>query len=260
MLDKLKALISGSASADSTPSPQQQQTVLIYLHVPKAAGTTLGTIIDQNYPSSAIFHVSTASGQSVEDLKKLPEADRSRFDVVQGHFPFGIHQHLPRAATYITLLRDPVERLISHYHFVLRTPEHYLYEPVTRKGMTLEDYVMSDVSPELDNGQIRMLSGVGRTLPIGQCSPELLERAKQNIDRHFSIVGVAERFDETLGLLRREFGWKNFDYQRQNVTRDRPAAASLDNKTIESIRARNSLDMELHALANTLLEQRLTRR
>ena len=253
MIEKLKALISGSR--DSHGSPGNQRPVLIYLHVPKAAGTTLSTIIDQNYPAESIFHITATPGRSVEDFKQLPSEQRGRFVVVQGHFPFGIHQHIPSEATYITLLRDPVERLISHYHFVLRTPEHYLYENVTRKQMTLADYVMSDISPELDNGQARMLSGVGRTLPIGECNKSLLDRAKQNVDERFSVIGVAERFDETLALLRREFGWKKLDYQRQNVTRDRPGAASLDSKTIEAIRARNWLDVELHRFAAAALDR-----
>ena len=60
---------------------------------------------------------------------------------------------------YITFLRDPVERLISHYHYVLRRPKHYLYEQVVKDGLSLSDYVTSDISPELSNHQVRMISG-----------------------------------------------------------------------------------------------------
>jgi hypothetical protein len=107
----------------------------------------------------------------------------------------------------------------------------------------------------LDNGQTRMLSGVGRTLAIGQCGVDLLDQAKQNIEDHFSVLGVAERFDETLELMRRQFHWRRIDYQRQNVTRDRPGADSLEAKTIDAIRARNRFDVELHAFGAAFLDK-----
>lgn len=42
----------------------------------------------------------------------------------------------------------------------------------------------------------------------GQCSPEMLESAKKNL-QDFAAVGLTERYNETLILLKRAFNWHN---------------------------------------------------
>src|SRR5262249_15564676 len=42
----------------------------------------------------------------------------------------------------------------------------------------------------------------------GPCTADTLEIAKENLSRHFSLVGLTERFEETLALAKVLFGWK----------------------------------------------------
>ena len=42
--------------------------------------------------------------------------------VFKGHMPFGIHKRLPQDYTYITFLRDPIERVVSAYYFARNYP------------------------------------------------------------------------------------------------------------------------------------------
>ena len=79
--------------------------------------------------------------------------------------------------------------------------------------------------------------------------PEALEEAKRNLDR-FLVVGLTERFDETFILIRRALGWKLPYYLTANVT-TRPKPATQD--TLEQIRERNRLDLELYDFANQRL-------
>ena len=53
----------------------------------------------------------------------------------------------------------------------------------------------------------------------GPCTAEIFERAKENLRRHFSVVGLSERFEETLALMKLRFGWKLKSYASFNVTR-----------------------------------------
>ena len=187
---------------------------MIFLHIPKAAGMTLSKIIERQYRPTSIFTTSgIRAGISIDDFRKLPEARRRKVKALKGHMWFGLHEFLPQPSTYITMLRDPVDRIVSHYYFALqRETQHYLYRSITSKHMTLADYASSGMSPELNNGQTRLLSGVenlNKLTGFEPCIPEMLERAKKNLKEHFSVVGLSERFDETLIILRKVFGWKN---------------------------------------------------
>src|SRR5262249_32296132 len=145
-----------------------------------------------------------------------PEA-KAGIRVLAGHMPFGLHQSLPQTAWYVTFLRHPMERCISHYCFVLQQPSHYLYERVAGGRMVLRDYLRSGVAAELDNGRPRYLSNA-LDLPFGQCGREHLETAKQNLRRHFAVVGLVEQFDESLLMIKRRFGWGRVYYTRRNIT------------------------------------------
>jgi hypothetical protein len=219
------------------------QPALIYIHVPKAAGTTFNEIIERNYPAEEIATILHQPGRSIEDFKCLPLEQRERLRIVKGHFPFGVHEYLPQPSTYVTILRDPIERILSHYYYVLRTPEHYLYDRVAGSKMTLEEYISNPVTIELDNGQVRLISGCGRFVPIGECGKEHLQRAKDNLEKSFLLAGLAERFDETLVLLQDLLGWKRLFYTRKNVSEQR---YSTTPEIAELVRDMNRLDVELY--------------
>ena len=77
-----------------------------------------------------------------------------------GHMGFGLHDYLPQGASYITMLRDPIDRIVSHYYYVLQNQGHYLHKEVAGKGLSLEQFADSALSTELDNGQTRVLAGL----------------------------------------------------------------------------------------------------
>lgn len=233
----------------------RQDQSLIFLHIPKAAGTTLHRIIDRLYKQTTVFTIDGARVQeSICQFKKLPEAQREEIRVLKGHMHFGLHEYLPRPSTYITILRNPVDRVISNYYYVLRTPAHRLYHEVKSKRMTLKDYVRSRMNPELDNGQTRLLSGVeGRA--FGECSTEMLEIAKKNLQQFFSVAGLSERFDETLILLKRTFRWRTPFYIKANVTRNRHLTEDFSKDTLNLIEKYNELDIDLYRYTKKMFKE-----
>ncbi len=241
-----------------------QQTV-IYLHIPKAAGTTLHRIIKRQYPPDAVFEVDPGAPDAKEDsihaLKALSDSHRSRIRFLTGHVPFGVHQWVAEPALYVTLLRDPVERAISDYYYIRNTPQHPFHQQMMVENLSLEDTVRVDVEANGNNLQTRWVSGYAaadHSLPPYDPLPEdALQRAKQNVENWFAIAGVVERFDETLLLMKRHFGWRNVYYTKANVTRGRPAAAALPAATVAFIREHNALDMELWAFCARRLEEQV---
>ena len=109
---------------------------------------------------------------------------------------------------------------------MLRNPRHFHYNEIVSQKMSLKDYVSSGISVELNNGQTRLLSGVEEVgapvIGYGECPAEILEIAKENLAVHFAVVGITERFDETLILLKTALNWNSIFYSRANVTRNRP--------------------------------------
>jgi len=230
----------------------------IFLHVPKAAGTTLQRIIERNYRPEETYSIDGSHGDrvdaSLERLRALPDAEKRRLRMIKGHMAFGIHAAMPQPSSYITVLRDPVARVVSHYHYVRRHPEHYLHEVVVGKGMSLGDYATSGLSVELENGQVQLLAGLWN-LRI-EITRDHLATALANLDAHVSVAGLAERFDESLLLMRQACGWRLPLYASENVA---PASARkpIDPDVRAEIERRNSLDRELYAHAQERLAEQI---
>ena len=223
----------------------------IFVHIPKTGGTTLHRIIDRQYPPETRYWIKQHD-VGLEAFKGLPLSRRAVLRMVRGHISFGVHEYIPRPATYFTILRQPIERLISYYTFVQREPEHYLYDYANTPGMTIRRYLEERVSLQTDNFQTRLLSGVWTDVGYGECDEATLALAKRNLAERFAVVGLTKRFDETLLLLQEAFGWSDIHYRRQNVTLGRPRRKELPPETLDVISAHNQLDLELYAFAEEL--------
>ena len=215
---------------------------LIFLHIPKTAGTTLNRIIEWQYSPFEIFTMDPYRIRATaERFKRLSEARRRRLQVVRGHLFYGIHEFLPQGATYITMLRDPVARVLSAYYFILRRPLNPLHRKVKRERLGIEDCLR--LFPARHNLQCRFIAGVKDTAIADE---RLLDMAKENLTKSFSVVGICERFEESLMLMAKAFDWEIPFYKNCKVSKARPQIGS---GTVEMIRDYNRLDVELYEFA-----------
>jgi Galactose-3-O-sulfotransferase len=229
--------------ADSQAKPH-----LIYLHIPKAGGSTLTGVLRRYYHQADVFQIRRPWKETTAEFIEMPAAKRADIRLLAGHMPFGMHLHFTQPSDYITVLRRPVDRVVSHYYFARKASAHVLHEAAKR--VTLDEYVGSGMSLEMDNGQVRLLSGHDEDIPLGKCGRELLDEAKRNLRDHFLVAGLVERFDESLLLMRRKLGWKAWPvYLKRNVTSGRPEADTLSSDTIALIDRYNELDRELYEWA-----------
>lgn len=240
-----------------------QDKTLIFFHIWKTGGQTLRSILRRNFPKDTCYSMNVGGNpQCVDEFRRLPEKKRGKIRYLDGHIPFGLHEYLPHSSTYITLLRDPVSRVISEYYSVIRSPNHPAYDEITSKNISLQDYARREVPPGVPNVQTRCISGVlwGDLLdrPTPQ-SGNILEIAKTNLREHFLLVGLSERFDESLLLLRRALGWRIKDilYSKRNVGRNRPSKDEITNDTLKLIESYNQMDIELYAWAKQMFEERI---
>jgi len=177
-------------------------------------------------------------------LRALSQDQRDRLRLIYGHMQYGIHDAFSHSVGYLTLLRDPVARSISDYYFVKKEPpSHYLHEQAN--SLSLEAYLAYRASIARDNVQTRLLSGLWDTVPFKPENANMLERAKYNLRQHFVMVGLTEKFDESLLLLKRILGLRNVYYKPKNVAPSRPRTDSLPEETLEAVRYYNQSDLAL---------------
>lgn len=224
----------------------------IFFHIPKTAGTTLHTIVDRQYAPEKIYSFGSNAQDSIKAFQELSIEERSNLQFLRGHMPFGLHDYFPQSDEYFTLLRDPVARVVSYYNFILRTPDHYLYEIIKSKNMSLFDLMQTDYPIMMNDAQVRLLSGIWADVGFGKVPAEMLEKAKSNLKNYFVVVGITEEFDKTLFLLKEKLRWPSqIFYKKENVTRKKKSQ-SMSAKTLEIVRRYNQLDQALYQFAKTL--------
>jgi len=246
-------MVATAAEVSSSVTPDAP--VVLFLHIPKAGGSTLGEYVyNQCSAPNASDDDPLNAGVAYLDYGfiKDPELTVPEHVVnllhchdlraVIGHFWFGLHEHIARPCRYITLLRDPLERVVSLYYFAK-----------LQDTMTLEEFARNPPFREVDNDQTRRIAGVNP--PVGECTRATLDLARENLRRHFDVVGTTERMDETLAQLNVKLGWNRdvVSYPR-NVNTDRPKWSLLTPEAVEAICARNELDFELWRYASELLD------
>lgn len=224
-------------------------TSLIFVHLPKCAGTSLNRIIEWEYGPRHVFSIDPSFFRwSYRRLLHCDPKRLSRIKAFQGHMPFGLHRHLLQPSTYLTILRNPIERGISEYYYArsrIVHPQHAMM-----KHLSLEQYMLE--TPYL-NVQTKLLAGMdpGYDFLAGDCTLDTLARAKDNLST-FAIVGLAERFNETLALAKIRLGWRLRSYARFNVTARRPKTCEVPVRVRDLIADRYKFDMKLYEYGTRL--------
>ncbi len=230
---------------------------LLFLHIPKAAGTTLSAILRNHYPGRAfdgginVFQRLDVAGPRLEAAAACDQLQALAAEVT-----FGLAARFLPAAQYLTILRDPVERSLSQIWYLKagngagQVPPG---TPLPARDLTVEGAIADGYV--LDNLQTRMLCGI--VSPFDALPADALDQAKRALAERFAYVGTAERFDEFLALLNLELGWPTVPYQRKRVNPLSPGRAGLSAGELRLLEEANVLDRELFDYAGGLLAHTL---
>ncbi|REE81991.1 sulfotransferase family protein [Lutibacter oceani] len=224
---------------------------LIFLHLAKNGGTTFHSILNRMYLPQETFTIKTVTQPktNLDVFLSLDQKEKNKIRLVKGHAPFGLHKHLQGTTDYLTFLRKPEERLVSFYYYVLRKPNNKLFNTITKNNMSLYDFVTQVKSADVNNSQVRSISG------IDDKEEFMLEKALENIENHFSFVGLTEKYDESLIMLKTLYNWSMPYYEIRNKTKKRPTLNQINKKTIEAINHFNQADTILYNTIETKLNQ-----
>jgi hypothetical protein len=193
--------------------------------------------------------------------------DRSPTDlaavrVLRGHCPLGIRDYLSehvredREVHYFTFLRDPVDRILSHY-FPIREgrrgygSDRHALAPLPADP-TLDDLLETGYIH--DNLHTRMLSGLPE--PFGEVTDAMLEQAKGNLRDGLIFFGLTERFDESVVLAKQRLGFRSILYKTHGrLNSARPRGQDVPEKLREAAERCNRYDIELYRYAQELFDR-----
>lgn len=229
---------------------------IIFLHMPKAAGMSLNAILKKQYGADRILEVDPKRPRKAYlDIVNMPVWVALKLRGISGHAIWEIHKWLPKPFVYMTVLRDPVERVLSFYSYVAASPSHHLYTKMMNDNMKLDDFLdWSESTFETSNLQTKLLSSSN---PFYETyMPDAFERARRNLEKYF-LVGLAEQFGKSLEMFSSVFDWMDPQITYENVTPNRVNRKDLPVHTIRKIEAFNKYDMELYEIGVRLFKEQL---
>ena len=229
----------------------QEENLLIFLHIVKAGGTSLRWALEEQFPCKNVLRCYESKGCTLDQVSAIPEKKRKKFQFFVSHYSFGTHELFPQPASYITMLRKPIARSISQYYsFIYEDPKGKWNNSVR----SIAGYIHNMKRIKHDNLQLRYIANL---LQEEELTTSHLEIAKANLENHFSAVGITERFEESLALFSKVFGWKKLTYVRRNITKSKPVDFRLEPDLLKLLNKHNELDLALYEFCLSLFDSEL---
>jgi hypothetical protein len=226
---------------------------LAFCHIPKTGGTSVHRLLESWYPPEVITENIASESYSSAMLTW------GRYRVVIGHFWFKPGEVLDAARHNITVLRDPVDRILSHYYFSVGL-DSTLYPSAPERSLDLLSYVTSElpsVRATTRNFQTRLLAPLGLAPSSGNATDnELLAAAIRAVDM-FDLVGVYPELDDAAACIAYLAGISvSRELPRENVTAGRPTIADIPGEVRRQLQRLNELDLELYSYAFTAFKKK----
>lgn len=241
---------------------------LAYLHLPKAAGTSIRSALSAYYPSDVTVpysfdrHLFGDEPRITEITEPVFLGDPSEFRAfryMEGHWTLPSMEAAFESPDIVCLLREPRARFLSHYSFWRSWPDwmHELWEPYRAAryaGLRLSAYCTEPgAAHQTDNLMTRLILGPHELIPDrGFIRADDIARVVAAACTRLDAIGhadVIERGDATYVALEAWFG-SPLSRERLNETdlgagEPMDLVDALDTATMALLYRRNSADMEI---------------
>jgi hypothetical protein len=216
-----------------------------FVHIPKTGGSWVTSGLHSAIPEECRYEVPSA------DVGRVPlRWLLQKYAFVSGHFTMAEVSEVLHETFVFTFLREPVDRVISLYHFYRQQSDGEALDPrvALARAQDFEGFVdtlPTRVSP-WSNWQTYVLSGCAHCESPAR---DLLPCALANLQQ-LDFVGVQEHLASGLAALGRLRQWTiNPPPRPVNVTRSRPARDALPTSVTRKLQDLNDCDAELYTAA-----------
>lgn len=240
--------------------------LLVFAHVPKTGGTAINEALRQMKPAwyrhRSVF----------DDIAAFGPAELARSDYCSGHYTRRSLDIIPGTPYRMTVLRDPVERVLSHIRFC-RAHKVALPVPAWRAAqeMNLNELFFSDVPGLQDhfgNWAVRAFLDPSLLRPDGAltcCEDHAIAQAIAYLDR-FDLVGVYHALQTAFDILCADVSLgvpitlpRRRDPQELAISPEyrEVEMEPMTDRTLQRLRQMTALDGQLFAHASEAFERRL---
>jgi hypothetical protein len=206
---------------------------LCFIHIEKSGGITLHNVFHRCFPGYISPHPDIKFGDPCTNvhlgqlIKKYPLQVTGIGGHRMGAF-LNYESVVKSGICYFTLMRNPIERYMSHLNW---------QKFVMRKNWTPESF-FSD--PSAYNYQALRIAGTRD-----------IDKAKKIMKEKFSLIGMIEKYDEAMVLLKGVIGDSSLDfrYEKANIKSYVEKAYRFDQLSPnlqEKAIANNKIDIELY--------------
>ena len=226
--------------------------IVFHSHIPKTAGTSLLKSVKDALKPGEFIHWNPKNPYNIEasvlELREVLKAHQS-VKVVHGHFMYGIHQALDgRPFKYISILRDPVARVFSHYKHAIQNNLPLMPEKKAQRliDMRIEDAIREpDISYFYNNIQARFISGITEPTFDGRSEEDVLEICVKHVRENYCYLGTQASIANAVSDLSELLGSLEMQERTDNVRGRVDARQLFTADRLENILSQNRIDEAL---------------
>jgi hypothetical protein len=272
-----------------------------YLHIPKNGGTSVDDYLKRNWRPECTevdlykvqphdvpslnqaectwAHVLVGPGVNQSDiLREYATCHGLRLKFLTGHLSFGSCHYLKEGCEYATVLREPLDRMLSHYKYLWkRHPQ--AFEHCNPHCDTFEGYLDAIAAGSfsfygISDHQTRFLAGEEYDARVTTCGNgkdnsdmpikplrsrsqlELFGMAKKNLVDSVPIIGFLEDLPTFQALMQIRYKYTPTKITHFNKSPGL-SLSDLSNSTIQRMRQLQFADLEIYDFAQKLMAERI---
>jgi hypothetical protein len=257
--------------------------VYFFLHIPKTAGTTVRAHLERDFFPGAVLRVPNNEG-----VLELRESELQAYSVISGHQFYPFKDLLSHPVRVVTLLREPIARVLSAYEYIKRTSAHPLHALFGREGvesvatfcshpsfcfhardmqtrMLGVAYPLAKIVRSVWRGELHAHDGAARMREAegAPCTVEMLTRAEARLESaHF--VGLSEDMLASLELLTELLGRPRppalLHLNAAPLEEGHRRLTAYSEAELAAVREANRFDIDLYSFAARLFARRYASR